>query len=141
MPDLKHRKKQYLFLVLGWAIIVLVASIQPSKMMWKILPRAYLHDAAHILAYGLFTYLFCFYLRFHRHFLSSLMTDLKVNCLSFALANLWGGAIELIQILTRDRRADWHDCFWNAVGALIGVIVFFIWHTFFHHSKTLRKSH
>jgi VanZ family protein len=140
MPDLKRRKKQYLFLALAWAIVVLIASVQPSKMMWKILPRSYMHDLAHIVSYGFFAYLFCFYLRFNRHFLFSRMTDLKVFFFSFLIANLWGGAVELIQILTHDRRADWNDCFHNAMGAFIGVMIFYVWHAFFHHPNSLRKK-
>lgn len=140
MPKLGYRKKQYLFLALSWAIIVLIASVQPSKLMWKVLPRAYMHDLAHVVSYGLFAYLFCFYLRFNRHFFSFRMTDLKVYFISFVVANLWGGGVELLQILTHDRRADWADCFHNAIGSCVGIMIFCAWHAFLHHPHSLRKA-
>ena len=139
MPDFQRRKKQFLIYVLVWSLALLVFSLLSHDMVWSVLPKESFQSTAHVIAYGFLTYLLCFYLRFRRSMFKLRMTDVKVYVIACLLTITWGAVTELAQSLRLDRYGTWDDCFFDALGAVIGVIVFLSWQ-FRHHQHWTKRA-
>lgn len=139
MPSYQFRKKQFLLFASLWSICLLVFSLLPHDFIWNLAPSERLQSLAHTAAYGFLTYLLCFYLRFRRSLIKLRMTDMRVYFFACAFTLIWGVVTEFAQMFRADRFSDWNDCLFNAVGSMIGLMVFLIWQ-FFHHRRVYRPS-
>ena len=126
MASISRRKKQFLAASGVWALVLLAFSLQPGWISNRFLPREYLHPIAHVAAYGIFSYLTSFYLRFERKFASFRMTDVKIALLTFFFCLAWGGATEWVQLYIPQRYADWKDLVWDVIGIVLGSAWFFL---------------
>lgn len=127
MANIGLRKRQFRAAAGVWAILLLVLSLQPHDTVAFFLPREILRNLAHFFAYGILSYLLCFYLRFQREISSLRLKEGTVYPLSLAVTLVWAGLTETVQFLRPDRYPTWEDFLFDVAGALAGLILFALW--------------
>jgi len=124
MALIRRKKKQFLRFSLGWAVVLIAMSFQPDRWLEKIFPHETVQNTAHAAAYAILAYLLCFYLRFRRRLGPFAMTPVKSLITAFGIAVLWGGLAEWAQVFGPEREPSWADAGYNAVGAVLGILIF-----------------
>lgn len=138
MADLRKRYERLRIACLLWAFLLIALSLQPERVQLFFLPNHIYQMSAHIAAYAAFTFLLCLWLRFRRSFFGFRPGDPVVQVIAFLLAMLWGGAVELSQLFTPDRYADWLDVLCNGAGALAGCLFFPVFRVLSRHITIFR---
>jgi len=107
-----------------WLIIIMVLSGYPGKNLPKA-PFDEFDKLVHVAIYALLSFLSV--LGFSKQSNSSLLSIKLQNFFSISFSIVMGGLIELLQeYVFINRYGDWYDFFANSLGAILGVVGFYL---------------
>ncbi len=135
MPEIRLKKKRFFLAVWLWAALLIFLALLPEKIALIVLRKPEVFAVAHLLAYFILGFLLCLFLRFQRVFLSVRLRSVTVFSLALLFSMICGTVTEAVQVLTPDRGADWFDLGCDLLGALSGILFFFL----FSRTRLFRK--
>ena len=92
---------------------------------------------AHAVCFGVLTSLFCLLTG------CFLKNRFAIAIIALSLTGLWSGITEGVQIFSEGRIADWHDFYFNMLGAGLVILGFLMkqqWYAMKAHGKTRYAS-
>lgn len=115
-----------------WATVILVLTLLPPQVLPKV-PNWDLisvNSLAHLFVFLVWAFLLLF--GFYRSNVNGLTKKFSSVLFTFILAVSYGALIELLQGFMRlGRQSDIADIFFNTIGALLGIISFYLIKNFF----------
>jgi VanZ family protein len=114
-------------------IIILILTGLPGSLFPRVKPAIGLDKVAHILMYAGFAYA-CLW-GYRKQFVSNgLAYQKRAILLTIIISIAYGGLTEIMQetITVLHRSGDWRDLIADAIGTVIGVLVFYL---FFRRKK------
>lgn len=112
-----------------WLIIIVVLSGYPGRNLPKA-PFDEFDKLVHLAIYALLSFLSA--LGFSKQPNSSLLSNKLQNFFSISFSVVMGGLIELLQeYVFINRYGDWYDFIANSLGAVCGVIGFYLMRKYF----------
>ncbi len=136
MRALKTQKKKFFLAANLWAALLIFLALLPEQAALIVLRRPVFFIVAHVTAYFILAFLLCIYFRFRKVFFSLRMQGAGIACLVLFFSMLCGGVTEAVQVLTPDRGPDWFDLGCDLLGALSGILFFFL----FLRTRLFRKT-
>ena len=115
------KSRRFFILALLWSLFLIFLSIQPGDEVSVFLPFDILSSMAHATVYLVLAILLALAFRFKRY------GFLKLSAGSFCLSVFWGLVNEVVQIWVPTRSADLMDVLSDAIGALLGLMIFVFW--------------
>lgn len=135
MPEIRLKKERFFLAVKLWAVLLVFLALLPEKVALMVLRKPEFFAVAHLVAYFILAFLLCLFLRFQRIFLSLRMRSITIFSLTLLFSMICGGVTEAVQVLTPDRGPDWFDLGCDLLGALSGILFFFL----FSRTRLFRK--
>lgn len=111
---------KYLLGSILWALLILILTLTPGKHIPQIGVFSY-DKLGHSLIFGILSFLIPFGLRPLKNF-----TVKKAILTSFIFTLIYGSTLEIIQDFIPGRAMDYVDALANALGAIGGVLLFYV---------------
>ncbi len=112
---------------LSWAAIILILTLLPPQALPKVPNWSLISISSLAHLFFFMTWAFLLLIGFFRSNVNSTNRKYSRVWLTFILAVSYGALIELLQGLMRlGRQPDVADIFFNTVGALLGIISFYL---------------
>ncbi len=120
------------FPAIAWATVILILTLLPPQALpkvpnWDLIS---INSLAHLFVFLVWAFLLLF--GFYRSNVNGLTYRFSSILFTFILAVSYGALIELLQGLMRlGRQPDIADIFFNTIGAVLGIIFFYLVKQFF----------